>query len=161
MSFVKKTWVDRQSEYPTRRVLTPTGANHEYDVSRSEGVILEKGDAFDAATMNDLEQRIETGLTQSCALCTATFAVDGWQAGKDGTFTQTAEMPGVTADSAWKSAPMCRATGDPSTNATLRRALGCINAGYASLGDGSVTVTVTRKPDCDIPVTWCLEVTSV
>lgn len=46
--YERKVWVNRQSEHPTRRKLTPTGNDGEYDVSRSEGIIMEDGDAFDA-----------------------------------------------------------------------------------------------------------------
>ena len=63
MAFVKKTWVDRVSENPHRRSLTnvSTGTVQIVDVERYEGVILEEGDPFNAANMNDLEDRIEQG----------------------------------------------------------------------------------------------------
>lgn len=61
--FEKKTWVNRQSEHPARRRLTPTGNDSEYDVARAEGVIMEDGDAFDAETMNDLEKRVAEGFS--------------------------------------------------------------------------------------------------
>lgn len=62
--YERKVWVNRQSEHPTRRKLTPTGNDGEYDVSRSEGIIMEDGDAFDADTMNDLERRVAAGFTE-------------------------------------------------------------------------------------------------
>lgn len=62
--YEKKTWVNRQSEHPARRKLIPTGNDGEYDVSRSEGIIMEDGDAFDADTMNDLERRVAAGFTE-------------------------------------------------------------------------------------------------
>ena len=58
MAFSKKTWVDRQSEYPNRRILTATGNDGEYDVSRSEGLVIEEGDKLDAAALNDFENRV-------------------------------------------------------------------------------------------------------
>ena len=61
--FEKKTWVNRQSEHPARRRLTPTGNDNEYDVARAEGVIMEDGDAFDAETMNDLGKRVAEGFS--------------------------------------------------------------------------------------------------
>ena len=61
--FEKKTWINRQSEHPARRRLTPTGNDNEYDVARAEGVIMEDGDAFDAETMNDLEKRVAEGFS--------------------------------------------------------------------------------------------------
>ena len=42
--FEKKTWVNRQSEHPARRRLTPTGNDNEYDVARAEGVIMEENE---------------------------------------------------------------------------------------------------------------------
>ena len=62
--YERKVWVNRQSEHPSRRKLTPTGNDGEYDVSRSEGIIMEDGDAFDADTMNDLERRVAAGVTE-------------------------------------------------------------------------------------------------
>ena len=62
--YERKVWVNRQSEHPDRRKLTPTGNDGEYDVSRSEGIIMEDGDAFDADTMNDLERRVAAGFTE-------------------------------------------------------------------------------------------------
>ena len=62
--YERKVWVNRQSEHPARRKLTPTGNDGEYDVSRAEGIIMEDGDAFDADTMNDLERRVAAGFTE-------------------------------------------------------------------------------------------------
>ena len=42
MSYVKKTWKNRQSEYPTRRKLVATGTVNEYDVVRAEGADVYK-----------------------------------------------------------------------------------------------------------------------
>lgn len=61
--YEKKNWVNRQSEHPARRKLTPTGNENEYDVARAEGLVMEDGDAFDAATMNDMERRIAAGFS--------------------------------------------------------------------------------------------------
>lgn len=59
--FSAKTWKDRVTEYPTRRVLTKTdGSKETVTVSRSEGSVSQEGDAFSAANMNDLEARIAT-----------------------------------------------------------------------------------------------------
>ncbi len=54
MSFLKKTWLNRQVEFPNRRKLTATGNLDEFDVSRSEGIVSNEGDCLDAVTMNDL-----------------------------------------------------------------------------------------------------------
>ena len=63
MGFVKKQWKDRQTEHPARRKLLATGTLNEYDVIRSEGNVAQEGSAFNAANMNDLENRISNGMT--------------------------------------------------------------------------------------------------
>ena len=61
--FSAKTWKDRVTEYPTRRVLTKTdGSKETVTVARSEGTVSQEGDAFSAANMNDLEARIATAV---------------------------------------------------------------------------------------------------
>lgn len=61
MAFVTKTWKDRLVEYSGRRKLknVATGEEVLMDVSRSEGTVSQAGDAFSAANMNNLEQRIK------------------------------------------------------------------------------------------------------
>ncbi len=73
MAFEKKTWVDRQSEYPNRRTLTATGNDGEYDVSRSEGIVIAEGDKLDAENLNDLEKRIADGFDNVDAGVTVDF----------------------------------------------------------------------------------------
>lgn len=61
MAFKKKTWKDRLSEFPGRRLLTiiSNSVNQMVvDVARHEGEVPQEGDAFNQANMNDLEQRI-------------------------------------------------------------------------------------------------------
>lgn len=62
MSFLKKLWQNRQSEHPSRRMLTNVNTNDVMlvEVARSEGEVLAEGDAFDESNMNDLEERIES-----------------------------------------------------------------------------------------------------
>lgn len=62
MAFTPRTWIARIVQYPGRRILTPTGNINEYDVARSEGSIDQAGDSISAEALNDLEQRILTGL---------------------------------------------------------------------------------------------------
>lgn len=60
MAFEAKTWVDRVSEYPTRRTLTKEdGSTEIVTVTREEGTVSQEGDAFNAENMNDLEARIK------------------------------------------------------------------------------------------------------
>lgn len=57
--FQKRQWNDRNVEHPSRRKLSQvSGESNVYDVVRAEGTITEPGDAFNAANMNDLENRI-------------------------------------------------------------------------------------------------------
>lgn len=62
MGFTKKTWKNRIAEYINRRLLTmEDGSTNLVTVARDEGTISQEGDAFNAANMNDLEDRIEAG----------------------------------------------------------------------------------------------------
>lgn len=65
MSFITKEWKDRIVEYAGRRRLTnvSTQAQEIVDVERAEGTVSQAGDAFNAANMNDLEQRISDEFT--------------------------------------------------------------------------------------------------
>ncbi len=60
-----KTWVDRLVEYAGRRKITntTTGTSQIVDVERAEGTVSKEGDAFSAANMNALEQRIDAAFT--------------------------------------------------------------------------------------------------
>lgn len=79
MAFDKKTWTDRESQYPTRRILTDTtsGTTQTVDVERAEGNVTEVGDKFDAETMNDLEDRIELAFNGVEATLNLEYAVEG------------------------------------------------------------------------------------
>lgn len=53
---------NRIAEYINRRLLTmEDGSTNLVTVARDEGTISQEGDAFNAANMNDLEDRIEAG----------------------------------------------------------------------------------------------------
>ena len=65
MAYSKKTWADRQVEHPGRRKLTSTGTTDVYDVTREEGLVIEEGDALNASTFNDLENRIYTAFNEA------------------------------------------------------------------------------------------------
>lgn len=65
MGFTKKTWKNRIAEYINRRLLTmEDGSTNLVTVARDEGTISQEGDAFNAANMNDLEDRIEEGFDE-------------------------------------------------------------------------------------------------
>lgn len=79
MAFVTKTWKDRLVEFAGRRKLKNVSTNEEvlYDVSRSEGTVMQAGDSFSAANMNNLEQRIKTEFDNvSTSLGGLSFAQD-------------------------------------------------------------------------------------
>ena len=60
MGFTKTTWKNRIAEYINRRLITmEDGSTNLVTVARDEGTISQEGDAFNAANMNDLEDRIE------------------------------------------------------------------------------------------------------
>jgi hypothetical protein len=63
--FSPKTWVDRVTEYPNRRLLTATGTANTYDVTRAEGTISAIGDALNATNLNALETRIYNSFLDS------------------------------------------------------------------------------------------------
>ncbi len=71
MGFTKKTWKNRIAEYINRRRLTmEDGSTNLVTVARDEGTISQEGDAFNAANMNDLEDRIEAGFEEVSQILT-------------------------------------------------------------------------------------------
>lgn len=58
MSFVKKIWKDRISQFPNRRTINDGYVTKQVTVGRDEGAVTEEGTPFDATEMNDLENRI-------------------------------------------------------------------------------------------------------
>lgn len=99
MAFVTKTWKDRISEYPTRRILTKTDGSTEFvTVARSEGSISQDGDAFSAENMNDLEKRIDNAITElknsvadGKASVASAITEKGVPTAQDATFSELAE----------------------------------------------------------------------
>lgn len=66
MAFSKKTWQNRVSEYANRRRLIDSSNNESVvTVQRYEGTVTQEGDAFNAANMNDLEDRIDTAISDA------------------------------------------------------------------------------------------------
>lgn len=65
MAFNKKIWRDRVAEFINRRLLTKeNGSTELVTVARDEGTISVEGDAFNAETMNDLEDRVESAVNE-------------------------------------------------------------------------------------------------
>lgn len=87
-----------------------------------------------------------------------TFAVDGWVS-TAGAYTQTATTTSIDGGPAMSSnmfltAPYTASTNNEDTNKTLAQALGVINTGIVTLGDGNIKIEVVTKPSCDIVVYW-------
>lgn len=66
MAYSKRTWVDRDVEYPNRRTLTnvSTGTNTDVDVAFNEGDVYVAGDKINATNINDLEDRIDNAFSE-------------------------------------------------------------------------------------------------
>lgn len=135
MEFSRKTWVDRMAEYINRRTLTKEdGSTELVTVARSEGMISQEGDAFNAETMNDLEQRIADGFdsvnSDLADLNTNLTPEDGGSKSRMGQL-MIDSIAGSFSDSASKSftlshtpinnyAVLCTAVTSPSTNIALK-----------------------------------------
>ena len=76
MSFAKKTWVDRVSQYPNRRTINDGYTTKQVTVGRDEGTVTEAGDSFSAENMNDLESRIATAIGGTQGTLTAGENID-------------------------------------------------------------------------------------
>ena len=152
MAYEKKTWKNRQSEYPNRRTLTPVdGQDNTYDVARAEGLVMEEGDAFDQKTMQDLEDRIAAGFAAvTSRTYTAVLPTEGWTGGAETGYTQTVDCEGMTADVVTLQ-PMILPTGDRATDIAAREALGYIS--MVETLAGQVTVTCWEdKPTVNLTI---------
>ncbi len=100
MAFDKKTWVDRNVEHPARRKLTAvSGETDTYDVIRAEGTITEVGDAFNAETMNDLEDRIADSvdpIAEKMVALTITLGTSWVQDSTNGYYYQSVSNSNIT-----------------------------------------------------------------
>lgn len=93
---------------------------------------------------------------------TATFTVDGWTAAS-GKYTQSKTVTNSEIFTIKNVLPpLTTQTDNADTDATKRRNLGTIARGAAEFAvtasNITVKVTADTKPDCDLDVTWYLEV---
>lgn len=96
MAFSKKTWKDRISQYINRRLLTDSDGNtQQVTVTRDEGSVTEAGDAFSAANMNDLEDRIDAAFDGLTTYSTSEKVVGKWIDGS-ALYEQTIEVNNPT-----------------------------------------------------------------
>ena len=152
MAYEKKTWKNRQSEYPNRRTLTPVdGQENTYDVARAEGLVMEEGDAFDQKTMQDLEDRVAAGFAAvTSRTYTAILPTEGWTGDGETGYTQTVVCEGMTADVVTLQ-PMILPTGVRETDIAAREALGYIS--MVETLEGQVTVTCWEdKPTVNLTI---------
>ena len=93
---------------------------------------------------------------------TATFTVDGWTA-ENGKYTQSKTVTNSETFTIKNVLPpLTTQTGNAATDATKRRNLGTIAHAKAEFtvtaSNITVKITADTKPDCDLDVTWYLEV---
>ena len=93
---------------------------------------------------------------------TATFTVDGWTA-VSGKYTQSKTVTNSETFTIKNVLPpLTTQTGNANTDATKRRNLGTIASGTTEFtvtaSNITVKITADTKPDCDLDVTWYLEV---
>lgn len=93
---------------------------------------------------------------------TATFTVDGWTA-ENGKYTQSKTVTNSETFTIKNVLPpLTTQTGNANTDATKRRNLGTITRGTTEFTvtarNITVKITADTKPDCDLDVTWYLEV---
>lgn len=69
INYERKTWIDRSSEYPSRRNIKDVSTQEvkTVEVTRAEGEVQIEGDSFDSVTFNLFEQRIADAFTQAQA----------------------------------------------------------------------------------------------
>lgn len=58
MAFTKRVWLPHDVQYPSRKILLPTGNPNEYDLVRSEGTVTTVGDLTSVENLAELETRI-------------------------------------------------------------------------------------------------------
>lgn len=102
------------------------------------------------------------GIKDQFKTVTATFTVDGWTA-KNGKYTQSKTVTNSKTFTIKNVLPpLTTQTGNANTDATKRRNLGTIARGTTEFtvtaSNITVKITADTKPDCDLDVTWHLEV---
>ena len=150
MSYNRQTWVDRSSDYPSRRTLTnvndPTDIKT-YDISRAEGTVYVQGTAINADAMNSLESRIEAMNTSLVGSpLTVTLLANSWD---PSTHLITVNVLGVTATST------NRILGLPASSANNiqnNKKLQAANLMDYSQATGTITLYAENVPDVDLDI---------
>lgn len=143
-----KTWKDRISEYPSRRLLTSQGGTTEtVTVMRDEGEVSVEGDEWNAENMNDLEGRIKQAFTESLDV---TLAAGAWVQ-RGATFSQRVVNSRFTEESE----PVMYSLVNGMTAAQQKdylKAYNRVSQGYAITDNGGCTFYVYLQPQTTITV---------
>lgn len=128
----------------------PEGYQLKYSGEKID-TLLEKIDGIDGIEIKDKFKTV-----------TATFTVDGWTA-ENGKYTQSKTVTNSEPFTIKNVLPpLTTQTGNANTDATKRRNLGTIARGTTEFtvtaSNITVKITADTKPDCDLDVTWYLEV---
>ena len=120
------------------------------------------GLAVTPQAVKSVEEEITGKIKSQFQPITATFTVDGWTSANT-KYTQNKSVANsevFTIKNVFP--PLTTQTGNAATDATKRRNLGTIARGTTEFTVTSeqitVSVTADTKPDCDLDVTWYLEV---
>lgn len=116
-----------------------------------------------AETTETLTEAMETAKQEALGkvryLYSAILPAEGWNGTDDSGYDQTVELaprdggPAVTAGTQL-GIPMARPEGNRAADEALQAALGIVNGGTATPGEGTVTVKVWEKPETGIKVFW-------
>lgn len=153
----------------------PTGQNGQWAIIGSTDTIWtwdsDTSAWVDSGSQVDLSNYYTKTQTNGIVswLYTAIYTIDGWVASDEEStangypWTQTVQVssddpaaPTVTAKSKFRPEIGSPKTGVAETDDALKEALNIIAAGVTTVGAGTVTTLVRRKPTSDIPVVWTL-----
>lgn len=131
------------------------------DLNDSQGGLAVTPQAVKSAVASATEE-ITGKIKDHFKTVTATFTVDGWTE-KNGKYTQSKTVTNSETFTIKNVLPpLTTQTGNANTDATKRRNLGTIARGTTeftvTVSNVTVKVTADTKPDCDLDVTWYLEV---
>lgn len=131
------------------------------DLNDSQGGLAVTPQAVKSAVASATEE-ITGKIKDQFKTVTATFTVDGWTE-KNGKYTQSKTVTNSETFTIKNVLPpLTTQTGNANTDATKRRNLGTIARGTAEFtvtaSNITVKITADTKPDCDLDVTWYLEV---
>lgn len=131
------------------------------DLNDSQGGLAVTPQAVKSAVASATEE-ITGKIKDQFKTVTATFTVDGWTE-KNGKYTQSKTVTNSETFTIKNVLPpLTTQTGNANTDATKRRNLGTIARGTTEFtvtaSNITVKITADTKPDCDLDVTWYLEV---